>query len=303
MGDAAVVPPVVDWGPWRTLECAPLCGFAGLRETLDGGQLFRWHADGPQSWFGSWGRHIACVRLQDDGHIAVAFPAGAESAALPALMRLLRLDAGLHARAVDALPWRSDPVLRAAMARFPGLRVVCQPLGEALLGFLCSTTKRIPQIKEAMGLLAARFGTPIVPGWNALPTWEQLATVPEADLRACKLGYRARYVRASACLIAAEPGFLAQVEALPYLDAHAALLRLPGVGAKVADCVLLYGSATLQPFPVDTWILQAMERLYGLEGWTPAQQAAFGRTHFGEHAGLAQQFLFAYMRANPRDRR
>jgi N-glycosylase/DNA lyase len=78
--------------------------------------------------------------------------------------------------------------------------------------------------------------------------------------------------------------------------AKARLLELPGVGEKVADCVLLFGAGRLEAFPVDTWVLKALARRYGLDGWKPAQVAQFGRAHFGPLAGLAQQYLFAWER-------
>ena len=76
----------------------------------------------------------------------------------------------------------------------------------------------------------------------------------------------------------------------------ARLLELPGVGEKVADCVLLFGAGKLEAFPVDTWVLKSLARRYGLTGWKPAQVAHFGRTHFGPLAGLAQQYLFSLER-------
>ena len=283
-----------DFGPWVHIPCVPPFSHAGLRETIDGGQMFRWQAVDVSCWQGIWDRFAARVRIAEGGAIEAAFPDGTAEEALPALLRLLGLDQD-YVGAYDSLPWRSDRVLRSAMMQFGGLRVVNQPLGEALLGFICSSTKRIPQIKECMGLLAERFGSPVA-GGQALPTWPQLAAVDEADLRGCKLGYRARYVWQTAQFLAGDPGYLTAVEAMPYEGAHAALTRLPGVGAKVADCVLLYGTRSLQPFPVDTWIIQAMAHLYGLHGWPVDHVAQFGRTHFGEFSGLAQQFLFAYAR-------
>jgi N-glycosylase/DNA lyase len=116
------------------------------------------------------------------------------------------------------------------------------------------------------------------------------------QLWSCKLGYRARHVAATARCLAESPGLLDRVAALDYPAAREELMDLPGVGGKVADCVLLYGSPSLRPFPSDTWILQAMARLYGLEGWRPEQVGTFGRAHFGEAAGLAQQFLFVRAR-------
>jgi N-glycosylase/DNA lyase len=73
-------------------------------------------------------------------------------------------------------------------------------------------------------------------------------------------------------------------------------MELPGVGAKVADCVLLFGAGRLEAFPVDVWILRTLAKRYGLVGWSPDAVAHFGRIHFGPRAGLAQQYLFAWER-------
>jgi N-glycosylase/DNA lyase len=132
--------------------------------------------------------------------------------------------------------------------------------------------------------------------WHRLPTWAELAETPESDLRACLLGFRARYIHQTALFLAANPGWLEATEQAPYPEAKERLCSLPGVGEKVADCVLLFGAGRLEAFPVDTWILKALARRYGLDGWKPAQVAQFGRAHFGPLAGLAQQYLFAYER-------
>ena len=120
--------------------------------------------------------------------------------------------------------------------------------------------------------------------------------MPEAELRACLLGFRASYIARTAQFLAAHPGWLEETGALPYLAAKTRLCSLPGVGEKVADCVLLFGAGKLEAFPVDVWILKTLARRYGLVGWRPAQLAQFGRAHFGPLAGLAQQYLFAWER-------
>ena len=78
--------------------------------------------------------------------------------------------------------------------------------------------------------------------------------------------------------------------------AKAGVIAIDSSAASIMT-VLLFGAGKLEAFPVDTWIIKAMARRYGLDGWTPAQIAHFGRVHFGAHAGLAQQYLFAYERA------
>jgi N-glycosylase/DNA lyase len=215
------------------------------------------------------------------------------------LPRHLALDVDFAALA-DALPWRTDAHLARCLSAYPGLRILRQPFGETLLGFLCSATKRIAQIKQMLALVADRHGADLTghPGHGRrLPSWAEIAALSEADLRRCQLGFRARHVHATARFLAKRPGWLEATEHSPYAEAKARLLELPGVGEKVADCVLLFGAGRLEAFPVDTWILRAMAARYGLGGWKPAQVAHFGRVHFGPLAGLAQQYLFAWERA------
>lgn len=213
------------------------------------------------------------------------------------VLRYLTLDTS-YEDIITELPWRSDLVLEEAIQCFRGLRILKQPLGETLFCFLLSSVKSIPQIKELCLLTARKYGEEIIPGAHALPTWARLAEVKEVDLRKLKFGYRAKYVTATAHRLAKEPDFLSIVEAVPYEEARALLMELPGVGGKVADCALLFGAGKLEAFPVDTWIAKALAARYGLVDWKLDQLAAFGRAHFGKFAGLAQQFLFSAERRN-----
>ncbi len=300
------------WSPWQPLASLPAFTPAVLAETLDGGQSFRWSREtdpsvlrslgeaGPATvWQGIWADHLVRLRLTPAGRLEWSAPSALKTRVAAALPRYLT---GGHdfAALADTLPWRSDPHLARCLAAFPGLTLPRQPFGETLLCFLCSATKQIVQIKQMVALLAERHGELLHGDHRGLPTWAALAEIPEPTLRACLLGFRARYIKNTALYLADRPGWLDETENLPYAAAKARLLELPGVGEKVADCVLLFGAGKLEAFPVDTWIIKAMSRRYGLDGWTPAQIAHFGRTHFGPLAGLAQQYLFAYERAQAR---
>ena len=309
------------WSDWQPVAPRLALTPATLAETLDGGQSFSWfHEEKPSAlrglgevgprtdasgiWTGQWAGHVARLRLHD-GTLEWRAPRAMQSAVAAGLPRYLALDTDWTAL-TDSLPWRSDPHLARCIAAFPGLRLLRQPFGETLLGFLCSATKQIVQIKQMCALLAERHGAPLIsllaPGsllpafFHGLPTWPELASIPEKDLRACLLGFRARYIHGTAKYLAARPGWLEETEQLPYPAAKARLLELPGVGEKIADCVLLFGAGKLEAFPVDTWVLKSLARRYGLTGWKPAQVAHFGRTHFGPLAGLAQQYLFSWER-------
>ena len=277
-------------------------------ETLDGGQAFRWRrlvqGDSPAVAFeGRWGRHVVRLRQSaENSDLEASLPDGVDEAAeLSAILSYLSLDHP-SVKAVDALPYRSDAVLARALSAYRGLRILAQPFGEALFCFMCSATKRIDQIKIICETVAERFGERLADGSHALPTWKVLATVGEDRLRACQLGYRARYIAQSAAFLAERPGWLDQVYALPAAEAREALQLLPGVGEKIADCTLLFGAGRLEVFPIDTWINQVMERLYGLQDWKKAQLQTFAKVHFGAYAGYAQQVLFAYVREQARSR-
>jgi N-glycosylase/DNA lyase len=286
-----------------------------LGEILDGGQAFRWsrvgHGDGSalvetnasrredMVWVGVWGDHVARVRSGAGGHIEWSAPLVVAASVAGAIEKYFATETDFAVIA-DALPWRSDGHLAACMDAFRGLRILRQPFGETLLGFLCSATKQIVQIKQMMAALAARHGRKIVGNFSRLPTWGELAEVPETELRACQLGFRARHIAQTARFLATHPGWLEETEALPHARARERLCELPGVGGKVADCVLLFGAGRLEAFPVDVWILKTLARRYGLAGWRPAQLAQFGQAHFGRGAGLAQQFLFAWERREGR---
>lgn len=305
-------PPAADtWSDWQRLDPMPALTPAVLREILDGGQAFRWQPVATTEWLGMWANTCTRVRLDDSGRLEWSGPADRHAETEAAVRHYFGCDADFAA-ATDALPWRSDAHLAACIAAFPGLRILRQPFGETLLCFLCSATKQIVQIKQMVALLAERFGDPIgrVPATpsaaprpedvgrviHALPDWNRIAELPESDLRQCLLGFRARYIAETARFLAAHPGWLEETEHLPYAQAKPRLCELPGVGEKVADCVLLFGAGRLEAFPVDVWILKTMAHRYGLHGWKPAQLTQFGRVHFGPLAGLAQQFLFAWER-------
>lgn len=300
------------WRAWEALgfRLAPEC----LRLVLDDGQAFRWHGREDGSFVGVWARHVVALRSGAGDQVEWSCP---DAVAEPAVVRrdlLAYLGCGTDWRAVvDRLPWRSDAHLARCIEAFPDLRLLAQPLGETLLCFMCSATKQIPQIKQMADALARSLGDPI-PGIGAddlpadlraltpkaLPTWEAIARSDEATLRACALGFRAGNILRTGRYLAEHPGWLEESAALPRAQAHERLVTLPGVGDKIAECVLLYSGSHLDAFPVDTWIIQAMARRYALEGWDPGDVEHFGRVHFGAGAGLAQQFLFNFERMQKR---
>jgi N-glycosylase/DNA lyase len=264
-------------------------------ETLDGGQAFCWEATDEQTYEGVVAHIPYRVRWQKPNKISWSTHPLLFDEADALFGRYIGKE-DTYRRYYDTLPWRSDPHLETCMARFPALRILNQPSNETLLGFLCSATKQIVQIKEMLCLVRERFGSEISGSQKSLPTWDQLYHIEETALRECKFGFRAKNIKKTADILHKDPTLLNQVVSKDYETAKATLCTLPGVGEKIADCTLLFGYQKLEAFPVDTWILKAMQRRYQLDDWNAKQVSHFGRIHFGSYAGLAQQFIFSWER-------
>lgn len=293
MALSQTITPMKVWTTWRTLQPVVRFTSASLAETLDEGQAFRWQLLKTGQWEGVLGKQLVQVRLDELGRLQWRTPKGTGDENELAHY----FDAGRdYVALIETLPWRSDAVLARALACFPGIRILRQSLAETLLVFLCSSTKQIAQIKLVCEALAEAFGESIAGERKALPDWATLAKIPEEQLRKCGMGYRARFIAGTAAWLAKRPGWLEETARRPYREARERLMELPGVGGKIADCVLLYGVGKLEAFPVDTWVLKAMTRHYQLDGWKAGQIAHFGREHFGLFAGVAQQYLFSAVR-------
>ena len=266
-----------------------------LAATLTSGQAFRWSPSG-NAWEGVIGEHWVRLR-QEAGQITAetATPGGDWLW----LRHYLQLDIRLE-QVLATFP--GDEPMRNAMAQCQGLRLLRQDPWECLASFICSSSKQIVQIQQMIALLCRRYGSalPVLEGTQ--PTWSfpsaaRLAGVSAIELRECKLGFRAPYLAETAAKIDAGELDLAQLAQLPLGQARDALVALPGVGPKIADCVLLFAYGFPGAFPLDVWVMRALRRLY-----FPRRSAKihrlrhFSQTHFGPHAGYAQQYLFHYTR-------
>ena len=287
-------------GRWRSLCQRGELSLVGLRETLLGGQSFSWSAESENQWTGVIEQSIVQLRWVD-GNLKWK-SSGPNPIGEDRIRHYLWLE-DTYESAVDALPWRSDPCLCRAIQNFPGLRILRQPIDETLLVFLLSSAKSIPQIKKLREKIHYLLGDHLGMNQYAFPGWKKLQSLSEMNARNLGLGYRAKYLVGTAEIIGPNPNFLDDLLSLSYLEAKNKLMELPGVGPKVADCVLLFGGEKQEAFPIDTWILQSLQKQYGMKDWKISQMDEFARIHFGTHAGLAQQFLFSYQRHFDKEKR
>lgn len=267
-----------------------------LAATLNSGQAFRWNLVE-----GGWEGVVAgkWVRLKQTGS-GIAAETAAPVDDWNWLRTYLQADVQID-EIVASFP--DDEPMRAAVETCRGLRLLRQDFWECLASFILSSNKQILQIRQMVAAICERFGERVPSSRDgealyAFPSAARVAACTEAELRECKLGYRAPYLRNSARMVADGDVDLA---ALPGLDCAAAreeLIRLPGVGRKIADCALLFGGGFPEAFPIDVWILKALKELYfqRKRNVTPKRIQAFSETYFGPNSGYAQQYLFHYMR-------
>jgi len=194
----------------------------------------------------------------------------------------------------------ADPAMAAALEYCRGMRIIRQPAWECLATFITSSMKQVAHIAHISHTLRARYGERVAPGGQfAYPTASRLAALQEADLRACALGYRAPNLLKTARMIAAGDVDLDAIRSLPDEAARTELCRLPGVGEKVANCVLLFAYERVRAFPIDVWIERVLRENYfrGKRKVTPQKLREFCRKYFGEFGGYAQQYLFHHARS------
>ena len=267
-------------------------------DTIDSGQVFLWERAGE-------GR--ACRWVGIDGQAVVGVRCGAGQG--PAAASSVRGRAASMLRAGDDVrrilgSICADRTVRGAVRRYPGLRLLRQDPFQCLISFVASSNSSIPNIRSSLRRLCLRYGRAARFGgasYRLFPTPEALAGADDAGLAACSLGYRAGYVRAAAEAVRSGQVRLERLRRRAgYCEAMDALLAVPGVGQKVADCVLLFSLDKLEAFPIDRWTTRVLERRYPgmFSTGQPLTRRRYERVHgevaghFGPYAGYAQQFLF-----------
>ncbi|HYE30427.1 MAG TPA: DNA glycosylase [Methylomirabilota bacterium] len=267
-----------------------------LASTLTSGQAFRWTQSSSGAWEAVIHERWVSLRQEPDGiHATCATP----QRDWHWLETYLQTNVDLAA-VLKTLP--PDAQLTEAVRACRGLRLLQQDPWECLASFILSSTKQIVQIRQIVASVCQCFGESVFvpPGHepaNSFPSAATIAAATEQELRACKMGFRAPYLHGSAQMIASGQIDLTSLYAMPLEAAREQLLRLPGVGRKIADCVLLFAFGFQKAFPVDVWVIKALCQLYFRNRKVPLKRLLrFTEEHFGPHAGYAQQYLFHYMR-------
>lgn len=270
-----------------------------LAHTLTPGQSFRWRSDDLGRWTGVVGRKVVRIWREGPDLLFEMFPG-------PPDERVIRDYFRLEVSLADVLAgFPDDEHLSRAAARFPGLRVLRQDPEETLLSYACSPANSVRRIVTSIEEMCRRHGDliSVLDGreWYSFPTAERLLCAGPGDLAGpCGLCFRGRKLCSAASRIVERPkGWAASLRSASYDDARAELIRIEGIGPKIADCALLFSLDKDGACPADTHIRQVAARHYGLDlpqkSFTPRvyqQIVDFFQSRFGAYAGWAQEYLF-----------
>ena len=256
-----------------------LCHDFNLSATLDSGQVFGFTRALQGAYDGSLLGHPVKLAQKKD---ILSVEGGKDAPDEGTVRRYFDLDRDLEG-IYSVL--RSDGALQPSWKAFKGLRLIRQDPWEALACFIISSNNNVKRIMGIHRNLVRRFGK--------FPNPPQIARSHENVLRELGLGYRAPFLWATARFLSSNPDYLETVRALDTQEARARVLSFPGIGPKVADCVLLYGFHKLEAFPVDVWIARIVRRLYFRNRRLSEDKIRdFGMKRWGANAGYVQQHLF-----------
>ena len=269
----------------QIFECGKDIKITGLSEftladTLDCGQAFRWSECEENLWHGvAFGKYLK-LQLREDALTLF-------DTSLTDFEEIWRgyFDFDRNYAEIISI-FSENEVLSAASSFGRGIRILAQEPWEALCSFIISQNNNIPRIKGIIERLCQSFGEEIAKGVYSFPSAERIAALSLEDLAPLRSGFRAKYILDAAKKVASGE---IDLEALKTMDidlARAELMKIYGVGAKVADCTLLFGLSHIEAFPKDVWIKRAMAKLF--DGELPDCAAPY--------AGIAQQYIFHYAR-------
>ena len=194
--------------------------------------------------------------------------------------------------AVIAQKLSKNPVLKESVEFGKGIRILRQPFFECMLSFIISANNNIPRIQKIINKLSMLYGEKILyegREYFAFPKPEALANIDEESLSELHAGYRTKYIVKAVRQYLNGEVSEEKIMELPWKEARAELMKISGVGPKVADCILLFSFGRFEVFPTDVWVKRVMGELFGCDEKDATKK---GMELFGEYAGIAQQYLF-----------
>ncbi len=264
-----------------------------IQKTLKCGQTFRWREVEKNKFIYITGN---CPLLMEDVEDGVLFYHMEKNTFLRQWVDFFDLT-----RDMDAVHrgFPTSELIQKATDFSRGLRILKQSPFEVTLSFIISSNNHIPRIQGCIEELCENFGEKIETPWGEEHAFPSLSALQEVDAEGfrniCRVGYRDRYLTGTIQLLSNHPNFLEEVYAMDYKEGKKHLMILPGVGEKVADCILLFGYHKMEAFPMDIWMKRAMASIQK-EGQVEKQDK-------GKFPGYLQQYLFYHEKEKKMNKR
>ena len=262
-----------------------------LNLTINSGQVFLWNKIG-STWFGIDNEDLLVIK--ENPFEIVSSPRK--------MNKFFREEDNLD-NILEEIS--KDKLVKNAVKHFSGLRLIRQDPFQCYISFICSSNSTIRNIKRMLENLCKKFGNKIEfdkEQFFTFPRPEKLANASNKDLLSCGLGFRAKYVKHAAKMVSSEKINFESLRKKDYKSALEILKTVPGIGNKVADCILLFSLDKLESFPLDRWTQRILQKYYSrvfddiqVKSLTEKKYSMLHEKiveYFGPYAGYSQQFLF-----------
>ena len=203
-----------------------------------------------------------------------------------------------------------DNLVKKSIKKYPGLRIIKQDPFQCLISFIVSSNSNIQKIKTNLENISQKFGERIEfksQEFFLFPESETLSKASINEIKKCGVGYRANFIKEASKIFSSKEIIVEDLKNCTYEDAKKKISKIPGIGNKVADCILLFSLDKLESFPLDRWMIRILEKYYSerfqieTKTITDKQYEILHQKiveYFGPYAGYAQQFLFKMEREN-----
>ena len=280
--------------------------------------MFLWQQIG-SSWYGTYGDHIIKFTLSNNEPNSNGKDNRFEFCSYPEIKgwerSVFRLDDDIK-KVLSALS--NDALVGEAIKKYPGLRLMRQEPHQCFFSFACASNSNITMIRRMLLNLSKKFGAKLIFDGNEFYTFPSVKSLNKAtlgELQSCGVGYRAKTIKAVAEHLTCGNLDINSLIRSEYEEAKEEILKVYGLGNKIADCILLFSLEKLEAFPIDVWIFKAISRYYywlleqndysnlnklstsdSLSGSQYRVISQFLRRYFGKYSGYAQQFIYYHMR-------
>ena len=203
-----------------------------------------------------------------------------------------------------------DKIIKKAVKKYDGLRIFNQDPFQCMISFIISSNSNIPKIKNSLEKISEKFGKKVIfkeREFFLFPQPEKIAKSSINEIKSCGVGYRAPFIKEAAKMVISKKIDFENLKNSDYKEAKKNLRLIPGIGNKVADCIMLFSLNKLDAFPLDTWMIKILEKYYSKEFQIETKTVTEKQyqilhekivDYFGPYCGYAQQFLFKMEREN-----